>query len=117
MTQLDDQLAELPYPEPPPELSAMILARIARIEQPAPAAPARRAASGWPALAGALGAAVAIALLVTSGVATVNVKLPRLGGSSAAPAMMGAKMMLPLTVSLTVYVLALLAPLRRRAER
>lgn len=63
----EQDLADLPRPEPPPDLAAVVLARIARIDEAAPA-PSRAPAPGaWPAWTMALGAlAAAVALVVSA---------------------------------------------------
>ena len=61
----ENDLADLPRPEPPPDLAAVVLARIARIDEAAPScAPAPGV---WPAWVTALGALAAAVALIVSG--------------------------------------------------
>ena len=63
----EHELADLPRPAPPPDLAAVVLARIARIDEAAPTPSTKPAPGVWPAWVTALGAlAAAVALVVSA---------------------------------------------------
>jgi hypothetical protein len=72
--RLATDLAGLAHPAPPPDLSAAIVARIARIEEPLAVQTSARAWSPWITALGALAACTAIALSSpASGAARIDV--------------------------------------------
>jgi hypothetical protein len=120
---LTSDLAALVQPAPPPDLAAIVMARIARIDQADPvhgAAVADRMAasrtrdwSAWITLGG-LAASMAIVVLTPLGdVSTTDFALPMVRGISGAVVAMPLTTtgMLALASGLVLYAAALLAPL------
>jgi hypothetical protein len=108
------ELRNLPQPEPPPELAAAILARIARIEQGEPVTPSDGRWSVGPAIIGALGAAVIVAVLVVLGTVRIDFVSVRVGRPRVFDADLrtAAMLTLALAASAGVYAIGLFAPLR-----
>jgi len=97
----EHNLEDLPRPEPPPDLAAVVLARIARIDETAPAPAATPAPSAWPVWVTAFGALAAALALVASmqagSVLLSRLAIPRVEG------MWG----LVLATSLVIYLIGL----------
>jgi hypothetical protein len=91
----EHDLEDLPRPEPPPDLAAVVLARIARIDETAPAPSTTPAPSAWPVWVTACGALAAAFAFVSA---------PAPGADWTWPVV--------LVVSLVIYVAGLFAPVR-----
>jgi hypothetical protein len=126
---LKTRLAALAQPAPPPDLTGIVMARIARIEDADAAGGSvvaatgelreRSGSRGWPAAAAALvGLAAGLALIVSGYGAPINVMTPLDGGLTQGPVSMPATVSSAaiLTVGVVLYAAGLFAPLRVRSR-
>ena len=128
-TALATVLSRLPQPEPPPQLAAAVLARIARLDLPERSRPATLTAPTkasevyrWQDRAAALASVVAASLVVLSltlsGGPSLDLTSPRVGGVSGLFAAMSTHTSWPaLAASLVLYLIALFVPLRAAKPR
>jgi hypothetical protein len=121
-------LRTLPRPEPPADLPAVVLARIARTDAARPAPSAVRSAAGtaasgardWSAwIATALGATLVIAMMTLGDALRIEPAMPRLravaGGLAAMPSTTAG--VSALVAVLVLYTAILFLPIRERRRR
>jgi hypothetical protein len=123
-TALATDLSRLPQPETPPQLAAAVLARIARLDLPERSRPATLTAPTkasqvyrWQdrvaALAGVVASSLVVLSLALGDGPALDLTSPRIGGVSGLfAAASTSTSWAVLAVSLVVYLIALLVPLR-----